>query len=221
MNEASRAFWSRTQVASFEDITADQSIALMNWRNSVYPGLLDLMPLSFPGKVVLDFGCGPGHDTVAFLLNGAKHVYAADFSPRAVEMVRLRVAAHGFTNCTPILTDGDWTPPKVDHIHAAGVIHHCEDPVAMLRTLRKGLKRGGDLWMMVYSSESWMFQKMARGNPGRFAAIADAGAPIVHAWTRDEVIELSRQAGFTATYLGSYRHSEPEGPGMSSCWMLR
>ena len=97
MNELlarSVAHWSEHQVAEVPlDVTAEQSLAMMNERNAVYPGLLELMPTDKPGLRVLDFGCGPGHDMVGFLLNGAEYVYAYDVSPKALKMTHAR--AHG------------------------------------------------------------------------------------------------------------------------------
>jgi hypothetical protein len=70
---------------------------------------------------------------------------------------------------------------------------------------------------MVYAKESWFY----RSDPNTFAWRADQGAPIVNAWSRDEVRKLAKNAGLTARYVGSYRHTEDEGPGLSSCWSLR
>jgi hypothetical protein len=71
--------------------------------------------------------------------------------------------------------------------------------------------------MMVYAKESEFY----RSDPDSFAWRADQGAPIVNAWTRGEVRQLAKDAGLLARYVGSYRHTENEGPGLSSCWSLR
>jgi SAM-dependent methyltransferase len=215
--EASIAHWSEHQVADLPlDITAEQSLAAMEARNATYPGLLELMPTHQPGKIVLDFGCGPGHDVVAFLLGGAKYVYAYDFSPKARAMTLARVKAHGFENCSVGVQGG-----RVDYIHTAGVIHHVPDPVEALGLLSEALVPGGEIRMMVYSSESDFYRRIAGGDPATFARLADGEAPITNAWTGAEVIEIARQAGLNATYVGSYSHpGEVEGPGLSSCWSL-
>jgi len=213
------AHWSEHQVADLPlDITAEQSLASMELRNATYPGLLELMPIDQPGKVVLDFGCGPGHDVVGFLLSGAKYVYAYDVSPKARAMTLARVQAHGFENCTvgmiPAAMD-------YDHIHCAGVLHHIPEPHETLKLMRALLKPDGEIRLMVYSSESDFYLNVAEGVPSVFARMADGDAPITVAWTQEEVVALARLADLEAEYLGGYMHQgEEKGPGLSSCWRL-
>ena len=95
MTRESIAHWDANQVMTFaENVTAEESQNAMEWRNSLYPGLLSLMPVELPGKTVIDFGCGPGHDTIGFLLNGAEHVYAVDASWNGLSYTRARLHAH-------------------------------------------------------------------------------------------------------------------------------
>ena len=221
---ASIEFWSEHQVADLPlDITAEQSFAALDERNAVYPGLGLLMPTHFPGKVVLDYGCGPGHDVVQFLRDGAEYVWAVDVSPRALAMTNARVLAHGWEDrCQTRLID-DHISATFDHIHTAGVIHHVPEPVDTLRILRLALRCEGDeIRMMVYSAESDFYRRIAHGDPATFALLADGQAPITNAWTNAEVVEMAAEAGLEATYVGGYRHpGEIEGPGLSSCWSLR
>lgn len=222
--EDSIAHWSEHQVADLPlDIVAEQSLASMEARNAVYPGLLELMPTSgFEGKTVLDFGCGPGHDVVGFLLNGADFVYAVDVSPKAVAMTQARVRAHGWDKrCKVIHHTFPLLLPRYDHVHTAGVIHHVPDPALTLRKLSAPLMNG-EIRMMVYSSESDFYRRIAHGDPATFALLADGEAPITNAWTAEEVVAIAKEAGLRAEYVGSYRHpGEIEGPGLSSCWSLR
>ena len=48
------------------------------------------MPVVQKGKTILDYGCGPGHDTLLFCLNGAGHVFYYDISPLALEILDMR-----------------------------------------------------------------------------------------------------------------------------------
>ena len=218
------AFWSENQVADLPlDIAAEQSFAALEERNAKYPGLGLLMPTHHPGKTVLDFGCGPGHDVVQFLRDGAEFVYAADVSPKALAMVEARMRAHGWDDvaCQTVPLDGVFPYLRgIDHIHTAGVIHHVPDPVATLRGLAR--MQPDEIRMMVYSSESDFYRRIAHGDQATFALLADGEAPITNAWTNAEVVEIAAKAGLEATYVGGYRHpGEIEGPGLSSCWSLR
>ena len=220
----SREFWARYQVEDFDTITEDESVALLEERDRLYPGAVTLMPLNHQG-VILDFGCGPGSDTIGFLLNGAEHVYAADISPKALRMTCSRLAAHGMEQwCTPILIENEkWLPPEVDHIHAAGVLHPCAAPTATLRRLATGLRDGAEIRLMVYSSESAFYQLVCDGNPATFRLRADEDAPIANAWTIAEVQQIASNAGLCASHVGSYRHPTERGfgEGLSACYSVR
>lgn len=220
---SSREFWTAYQVAHFQPgQTVDESLSMLAQRRDLYPGMAELMLPVRLGSV-LDFGCGPGHDTIEFLLAGARFVHAADFSRTAVASTQARLDAHGFqAGANVILIEGDdWTVPKVDHVHTAGVIHHCEDPAGVLRRLGRALNPGGEIRMMVYDADSWFYRVECASDPDYFRQRADAGAPVAHAWTRSQVTELASEAGLSAAYLGSYRHpGEPEGPGLSACYRL-
>jgi SAM-dependent methyltransferase len=223
---AVRDYWGATQVADLPgDVNAEQSFAALERRNRMYPGLDDLMPVDrCRGLDILDFGCGPGHDTIGFLDNGAAHVYAADISWYGLSMLRARLEAHGWLDRATLMLvgDGDWRPPRVDHVNAAGVIHHVSDPVRTLKRLSGALTRKGEIRMMVYSADSWFYRVLCGSDAETFRMASDAGAPISHAWTRDDVEAIANQAGLSSGYVGSYRTSgETEGPGLMSCWSLR
>jgi ubiquinone/menaquinone biosynthesis C-methylase UbiE len=224
MEAESVAYWNEHQVADFsDDVREEESLRVLNWRNNLYPGLLDLMPVAgFAGKTVLDFGCGPGHDTIQFLLNGARHVYALDSSQKGLRALRARLRAHGLTNCSVLPASELPYVPLVDHIHCAGVLHHLAHPSAALRMLARALRPEAEIRMMVYSAESQFVQETCGGDLEEFQRVIDHDAPVARAWTRAEVRAMAEDVGLKAQYLGSYRiPSETEGAGLSSCWSLR
>jgi SAM-dependent methyltransferase len=187
----------------------------------------------FEGKTVLDFGCGPGHDVIGFLLNGARHVYALDSSQKGRKALRARLRAHDASpgcmqpglmepRCSVLPASELPYVPLVDHIHCAGVLHHLADPSAALRMLARALKPEAEIRMMVYSAESQFVQETCGGDLEEFQRVIDHDAPIARAWTKAEVKLLAAEANLSATYLGSYRiPSETEGPGLSTCWSLK
>lgn len=223
MTSASVEHWDNAQVAYFpEGVSAEQSLASLERRNGMYPGLLELMPVEYPDKLVLDFGCGPGHDTIMFLLNGAKHVYAVDASWQGLTSLWNRLRAHELEERCTLIRVGEgehWRLPPADHVHCAGVLHHIADPVSVLKRFLWAISRSnGDIRLMVYAAESQFVQ--AHGGPEGFEEIADGAAPIAKAWTKAEVRKLAKQAHLKATYKGGYLMGETKGPGLGGCWSL-
>ena len=223
MSVASIEHWDNAQVAYFDEtVTAEQSLAAMQRRNDMYPGLLDLMPIDIPDKVILDYGCGPGHDTIGFLLHGANHVYALDTSLQGLCSTAYRLRAHGFEDRCTLIRPGPgwrWNAPRVGYVHCAGVLHHIHEPIRALNKMRHAIGRQGEIRLMVYGADSQFVR--AHGGIDGFELIADGSAPIAKAWTRQEVYEMAGRPGLSAEYLGGYLMGESEGPGLGSCYSLR
>src|ERR1700740_1046921 len=48
--------------------TREESLNFIEWRNAIYLFYDELMPCKgFDNKIIVDYGCGPGHDTVGFV----------------------------------------------------------------------------------------------------------------------------------------------------------
>lgn len=183
-------FWQEHQVGG-PYTTLQESEAALAERERLYPFVYGLMPVKQPGKVVLDYGCGPGHDTLLFLQNDAEFVYYADISRLALQITHDRIRLHGFNteNAVAFTADNQWLP-RVDHVHCAGVIHHTEDPLAELVKLRMALKEDGEARVMVYD--------------GELSKHTQSEVPITEWWTPDEFLDLCCDAGFDGRHMGSY-----------------
>ncbi len=61
-------YWTDYNVTLHQDFRSiEESLTYLRWRNDQYFGYAALMPVNNQdGRVVLDFGCGPGHDVVGF-----------------------------------------------------------------------------------------------------------------------------------------------------------
>jgi ubiquinone/menaquinone biosynthesis C-methylase UbiE len=100
-----------------------------------------------PDDVVLDLGCGPG----GFLAAAASHcrsITGVDVVPAFVTECQATIDRLGLTNASTLLSDGNRVPADDGTFDAAilvDVIHHCEDPVAVLADVRRVLRPGGRL----------------------------------------------------------------------------
>jgi SAM-dependent methyltransferase len=197
------AYWQEHQVGGPYE-TLEESNAALQERAALYLYLYDLMPVSFPGKTILDYGCGPGHDTLLFCLNGAGHVFYYDISPLALEIVEQRLELHGLANRA---SPAGALPAKVDHVHCAGVLHHTEDPLGILKTLRASLKPGGEARVMVYDGDR--------------SEHTQSEVPITLWWTEQEFAYLCHLAGFDAEQVGHYECSALWRPDCyAACYRL-
>jgi SAM-dependent methyltransferase len=185
-------FWAEHQVGGPYD-TLEESEQALAARRALYPALELLMPTDQPGKTVLDYGCGPGHDTVQFLENGAEFVYYADASPLALLTTERRLQLHGFADrAMPVLVPDGERPdlPKVDHVHCAGVLHHVTQPGRVLVALRMAMREGAELRLMVYDG--------GRSIP------TQSEVPITRWWTQEQVLHMAERAVLQAEYVGGY-----------------
>lgn len=206
MTEAT-AFWQENQVGG-PYITIESSERALLERKELFPNLYTLMPVAHPGKTILDYGCGPGHDSLLFLRAGAAHVYYADISWLALKYTTERLELYGYDNATALFADDD-EMPKVDYVHCAGVIHHVHDPIGVLRKLRRALREGGAARFMVYD--------------GDLSDHSQSDVPITEWWTHTEFLALCKDAGFErGKYLGSYECSTDWRPNcQAACYWLQ
>lgn len=142
-------YWTIHMVAHRNHVTAQESLDFFHWRNSQYPGYVDLMP--FPkhdGKTVLDYGCGPGNDIAGFgEFSKPRKLYGVDVSKTALNAARERFALHGIeAQLLQVEESGNEIPiptNSIDYIHSSGVLHHCKNLDAILKEFRRVLKPDG------------------------------------------------------------------------------
>ncbi len=106
---------------------------------------------AFPGKGLLDVGCGPGWMTVNYALGGSQ-VHAVDLTPRAVELTRQYAAARGVeaevreANVESLpFADGTF-----DVVVASGVLHHTPHVLQGIRECCRVLRAGGCAKISLY-----------------------------------------------------------------------
>lgn len=221
-------FWGEQTVRSEPFRSAQESSDYLTWRASVYPLFSEYMEIygDHDGEVVLDYGCGPGNDTVGFLISSnARKVIGLDVSPKALSLASRRIELHEVAPGRVQLvqsSDGTDTIPledaSVDYIHCLGVIHHTTHPGRVLRELARVLKAGGRGSIMVYNRQSIFFhlwvayqRQLINGDfPGldvdtAFSMATDGEeCPIARAYRPPDFVELCLAAGLDTTYVGGY-----------------
>ena len=105
------------------------------------------------GQTILDFGCGPGHYSIAAAkMVGAKgKVYSLDIQPLAIQSVEKKAKKEGLTNIVTILSNRDTRLPdqSIDVALAYDMIHMVNDKQALARELHRVLKPDGVLSVIV------------------------------------------------------------------------
>lgn len=158
------------------------------------------------GKRVLEIGCGIGTESINFAKAGAA-VSAIELSKESLELTKERFRVFGLDarlyygnaeNLEAILPEED--KDSFDLIWSFGVIHHTPQPKNIIRNVKKFIKKGGELRMMLYSRISYkLFFIMHKTGCWDFSKIdtliseyseAQIGCPITYTYTSKEIFEL-------------------------------
>jgi len=95
-----------------------------------------------PGATVLDVGCGPGTNSVLFVLKGgASRLVGVDLSQNMIDMARALAEEHGVQDRCEFITgdfmDADVPGGPFDYTTALGVMDYIRDPIPMLARMRQ------------------------------------------------------------------------------------
>lgn len=215
--EASKQYWTSHNVTLHHQFSSvEDSFRFLEYRNRQYYDYNHLMPTDgFDGKVVVDFGCGPGHDLVGFG-TGSKpnRLIGMDVSTSSLQQAGARLHLHGI-KADLIEIDVqrqkiDLPDASVDVIHSSGVLHHMAHPEIVLQEFRRVLKDDGIFQAMVYNRQSIWYHLyvpfIIKIEQQRFleADAADAfrmstdgpDCPISRNYTREEFKRLAESCGF-------------------------
>jgi SAM-dependent methyltransferase len=95
-------------------------------------------------KVVLDFGCGVGTDTIEFARRGARRVIGLDIRDDVLEVARAEAARAGVADRCLFTTHTD---EQVDVITSIDGFEHYADPEKVLQTMRRLLHPSGRVFI--------------------------------------------------------------------------
>lgn len=221
--KGSAAYWNAHMVPTDSFKSAENSLNLFHWRNAQYPGYIDLMPVSGQdGKVVLDYGCGPGNDIVGFAVySNPGKLIAVDVSTTALSKAQERLSLHGkkaeFIHINEIDNNIPVPSESIDYIHTSGVLHHCANLNAVLKEFYRILKPDGEIAVMVYNYQSvwlhlyvsWIYQLKREKYKNlpvleAFRRTTDGeGCPIAHCYTPYQFLDIMTKNRFKSTFCGS------------------
>jgi SAM-dependent methyltransferase len=94
-------------------------------------------------KVVVDFGCGEGHEVAELAEHGVRHVIGLDTELGWREVAAQRVAARGVADRCTIAERWTGTGLNADVIISLDSFEHFEEPAAILETMHRMLKPEG------------------------------------------------------------------------------
>ncbi len=92
------------------------------------------------GKIVLDFGCGDGHETIELAQRGARRVIGIDLNDAVFERARRSARDAGVADRVEFVREA--TEPA-DVIVSLDSFEHFSDPDAILRVMHDLLRPGG------------------------------------------------------------------------------
>lgn len=126
----------------------------------------------WPGRTVLEVGCGVGTDLIQFARGGAR-VSAVDLTEKSAGLAARRLAMEGFDRRI-VTADAEHLPfasDRFDLVYSWGVIHHTPDTEVAARELARVCKPGGSVLVMIYHRRSlfvlqaWLVYGLFRGKP--------------------------------------------------------
>ena len=142
----SEAYWTAYLVANEPWKTRESSLEHFNWRNALYPGYIELMPVNNADNMdVLDYGCGPGNDLVGFAeFSNTKSLTGVDVSSTALKKSRDRLSLHDINASLIKIEENENILPlssnKFDLVSSSGVLHHVKNLDIALKEIHRVLK---------------------------------------------------------------------------------
>jgi ubiquinone/menaquinone biosynthesis C-methylase UbiE len=203
--------------AEGEPGSRDYAEALLEMREDYAPWMAEVLDYAgCAGLDVLDVGCGQGIDLIRYARAGAR-VTGIDLTPRHAELARAHLAA---LDLAGEVLDGDaeqmpFDDDSFDRVSSNGVLHHTPDLPAALREIRRVLRPGGELRVILYNRHSlhyWLWQVLWEGlvngklrREGSMLGVLSSGVerssigarPLVRVYSQGDVRRALRAAGFT------------------------
>lgn len=223
MSLKSEEYWTQHMVSNEIWLNKVDSLDYFHWRNQQYPGYIDLMPVNCGDDlVVMDYGCGPGNDLVGYIeFSKTTKLIGADVSKTALMKAKERVSLHNHNVEFVHLREDDnvinLPDGTIDLVHSSGVLHHVKNLGFALNEIKRVMKPGAKLQVMVYNYNSlWLHLYTAYINQlekglystetvlDAFSHLTDGpNCPISHCYRPQEFLRLVCSYGFHGKFRGS------------------
>jgi ubiquinone/menaquinone biosynthesis C-methylase UbiE len=127
------------------------------FRYAVQPFMRPLIGFhTYPGKRVLEVGCGLGTDLLQFSLAGSS-VVGVDLSANSVALASKHLNVFGAQGSL-LASDAEHLPfadESFDVVYSFGVLHHTPNTSSAIDECWRVLKPGGRFILMLYNRNSW------------------------------------------------------------------
>lgn len=138
-----------------------------------------------PGMAVADIGSGSGFMTELFakMVGPSGRVYAVDINSKMLELIAQRASQNGLKNIQTVLNNDKSTElpaNSVDIVFLCDTYHHFEYPKAMLASIHRALRPGGQVVLVEFhrvpgKSADWMMEHVRDGQEVFTKEFVDAG----------------------------------------------
>ncbi len=136
------------------------------------------------GRLVLDYGCGNGENTLPLVARGAR-VIAVDVSEDLLRLARRRLALHGMADRSALFLSGsahDLPLPdaSIDAVMGIAILHHLDLDLAA-REVHRVLKPGGVAVFQEPVRNSRLLARLRAMVPYRSEEVSDYERPLTDA----------------------------------------
>lgn len=182
LNDEVRSYWEREPCGTDPGIVGDLAPLTREWferveshRYAVEPFIHSVAQFTrHHGKTMLEVGVGAGTDHLQWARAGCR-CHGVDLTDAAIETTRRRFELYGLQTSLQRF-DAERLPfadDTFDLVYSWGVIHHSEDPAAIIAEIRRVLRPGGTFIGMIYGRRSpavfklWVRHALLAGRPWR------------------------------------------------------
>ena len=238
-NARVRGFWEQESVGTDEGVTGDLETHSHEWFKRVEQNRYEKEPFihgvaqftRHRGKRMLEIGVGAGTDHLQWARAGCD-CHGVDLTDAGVETTRARLAHYGFDSDLRCL-DAETLPfddEFFDLVWSWGVIHHSENPPAIIAEVHRVLRPGGLFLGMFYKRRSlgvfgqWVKHALIAGRPWRSFGHVLAHhfeSPGTKAYSLAEVERLFAAFGTVEMEVHMTPYDLQHWPGWLSRWFPR